>query len=263
MVLKKDIHLPSDMPLIAMADTAVQNHISYYSSIARGVINISGADHWGSNRLRFTVASASLLFVQAFERRTKYDFNPRNTVILRVPNSKQWVFPKDKANIEEWMKKYTYCYELLVPPSEAAHLYQFMQQDLERYFGVKVTIKKRKVQSLELVRVGRGDKLRTKGGKPSFDDITKGGKSIWSYHNKPFGEVFRNIKLKLEANSCPEPLVDKTGYKGNVDIEFDSNIFERQNIPEMRNALLKYGLDIRLKKIKMPVLIIEANKEEG
>jgi thiol-disulfide isomerase/thioredoxin len=263
MLLKEDIHIPSEMALIAVADTAVRNHISYYSSIVRGVVNTSGTDSWGSDHLRFTVASAIALFVQAFEERTKYDFNPRNTVILKVPDRSRYLFPKNKADIEEWMTKNTYCYDLLVPPSESAHLYQFMQQDLERYFGVRVTIEKRKVQSLELVRAGRDDKLKTKGGNPGLVDFTKGGKFIWNYRNKPFHYVFMGIKNYLESNLCPEPLVDKTGYKGNVDIEFDVNIFRRHNLAEMRKALLKYGLDIRLRKVKMPVLVIEAEKDKG
>jgi hypothetical protein len=266
MVVKKDMTLPTDLPILTDKDTSVQNHLYYYSDLMRGIYNASSffaLDKKGGSRLvnhlQVNRLSAKQLFVRAFEEGSKYDFRPRNAVILQIAHPDQFVFPTNVAELSEWLSKYSYTYELMVPPSRAAHFYQFMQQDLERYFGMKATVEKRRVKCLALVRTGETKALKTEGGK-FFTGVVDSGK-VWRFRNYSFKNFFLALKYDaFEVQLCPEPLIDKTGDKGNIDIDLKADIIKKLNIPELNQELLKYGLTIKPKMLRTTVLVIRTEK---
>ncbi len=262
---KRDIlHFDWDKPFITIADSNIQNQVEYYSYIMHAINGLSGSygiDSKGGssipNHISFNRAPAIRLFAMAFGENGKYDFEPRNTVILEVKDTSKYIIPKNIDAFNKWQTKYSYCYELMVPPSQADQLYTFMQQDLMRYFGVKAKVEKRNIKCLVLCLISRKDKLQTKGGTPKTNFYSRTEDSIKYYHNHPFNEFVSNLKGYYKREGLAVPFIDGTGYSGNVDIEISADVWANiMNISAVNNALKKYDLQLKEKDLPTEVLVI-------
>ncbi len=165
-------------------------------------------------------------------------FDHKSRIILNVKDTVPYIYPKDYTEFDEWKKENLFCYELLVPPSKSGQIFEFMQQDLRRYFHIIGKIQKRKMKCLVLKREeGEIDKLKTKGGafKSAMD---------YNTHFLSISNGFMGILLdRLQNNTFrkdPRPVIDETRYTGKIDIDLNANMY---NDPEgVRKELNKYGL---------------------
>lgn len=280
---KKDIDLAQidlSEPLIATAGHSLLNRVDYYSYLMPGINGLQGSENLrqvhGStipNRIWLNRASQLQLYVAAFSEGSKYNFNSRNSVILNVKDTFGFITPADPNLVDEWSVKHSYLYELQVPPAKAGQLYQFMQQDLNRYFGLTTKVEKRKITCLVLVRTGHQDQIKSKGG--AFDIKTvkniNNGEVSFVLRNVPFSDFAWQLKDFLGYDYRYPPFIDATGYRGNIDITYNTvynTSGEKNNsgnprdryIAALRKNLQKYGLDLVTRKWLTDVLVISDKK---
>ncbi|CAI9675555.1 Thiol-disulfide oxidoreductase ResA [Elizabethkingia anophelis] len=142
-----------------------------------------------------------------------------------------------------------YNYEFIIPESKADSLYEYMLDDINRYSAYTVTLEKRPVQCLVLVRTSQKDKLASKGGEKRF-----------TFPRTP--SILRNTPLRNMINMLngeipiKEIFIDETGYTGNVDLEV-SGI---KDIPTLRKELQKYDLDLIPAERNLLMMVIKDNQ---
>src|SRR5258708_272471 len=182
-------------------------------------------------------------------------------IILEVPHPESYIIPKDGSKMDEWVKKNLFCYELRIkaaaswtcpPDTTYARLRKIFREDLERYF-FKATPEKRTLKCWVLVRTANENKLKTSGGNVIFDE-TKNGNII---RNFPVRDFLAYIMLENRGVNTP-PVVDETGYTGNVDMDINCSL---DDIPHLRKELAKYGLGLIEAERQIDVLVLRENKD--
>jgi hypothetical protein len=232
------------------------------SSIHEAGNSISPFGNGRSVRLSST-ASIIDLFRIAFSGNDTKAFRWKGSLALEVKDTVAYTRPKDLNRLDEWLKRYKYNYELIVPASRKDELYTIMQEELCRYFGVKARFEKRMVTCMAFVRTSNTDLLKTAGGKPSgklytyYKEIPEEG-SLRVLVNRPFTELSDELKNEVEAGA-QLPFVDETGYEGNIDISIPWATIQAYDAGKWRQALKKYGLDLIEKPRMMNVLVISDN----
>lgn len=209
-----------------------------------------------ANRITQTCSSIAQLYETAFNQDGKHDFSAENTIIYNVTDKSRFVIPKNNNLMDEWMKNFSFNYELMVPPSDGNILYEKMQQDLSRYFNAKGVIEKRLVKCLLLVQTGNAQVLRTKGGQPSTNFWIMNADSVRFMINQPFATLVTSLSLSYKAKKNDIPFIDVTHYKGNIDIQLSSEAITTFNLKSLRSQLKKYGLDLKIAKIQREVLVL-------
>lgn len=194
-----------------------------------------------------------------------YVYNGRLTSLYKhAVNRNRWsnnrVFLEgekvQKYRIDDWdREKYTkgFCYELIVPADKEENAYKIMLQDLNRFFGLHGRIEKRKIWCWFLVQKSDAAKLlQSKGGKPVFK-FRPTLESRIVINNKPLILLTERLNRLL-----PLPLIDKTTYKGNVDMILRANL---KSIDLLRRELQKYGLDLRKDQQELDILVISGDDQ--
>ena len=126
-----------------------------------------------------------------------------------------------------------------------------MLDDLNKYSGFYGRVEKRKVKCFVLVRTNSIDKIKTKGAK--FDDKL-------SYDTKQYMKNGPMSRLVLRLNKIENikmPVIDGTGYKGNIDIELPGDF---NNINELRKKLKQYNLDLIESERSIDMFVLTENK---
>ncbi|MET7000352.1 redoxin domain-containing protein [Chitinophaga defluvii] len=252
-------------------DERIRGQIAYSSIITRHN-HKTGVRPPGSEPGMQTLAdlgSIQYLYQRAFEQTTGNvrDFFEPGRVILEVKDTSHYTPPpglKGLAHIE-WTDQHLYGYQLVLPEGSKHDLHKLMQQDLDRFFGLKGSVEKRYVSSYVLIRKGRKDMLQTRGdtAKDSFIPTYIKSSKIEPLRvlvNQPFSVLADRLKT-LVILAAKKPLVNKTGYKGNIDITMTGEEVDSENIQLLKKALNRYGLDLVEKKVKMDVLVIKEKTE--
>ncbi len=168
---------------------------------------------------------------------------------LETSNNDRLMKPVYDTNYISNMRQRAYCYELILPSKfsieQARH---FMLEDLCRYFGIEAKFEKRQVPCWVLKRTSTSDKLKAKGGYPSFK--TSIDETRITIQNIPMTEIpsfMMNKKVPL--------IIDETNYKGNVDIELV--LTDRYNLKSLNKMLAKYDLVLKEADKYQNVLVIK------
>lgn len=182
---------------------------------------------------RISITNTPLLFLlkQAYQS----DFPVRRMVISKsVPLDIQF-----RANDMSWEIKNSYCYELAIPPVPLAKAYEYMQQDLQRYFGLLGSFVKEPTDCYVLTADSSASLLaKTKGGKFSnhiFDPFDK------ELINGPVSTLALYLNNRLDL-----PVVNETQITYNIDLVLPDK--KELSIPELQLVLAKYGLHIAIEK---------------
>lgn len=233
-------YINPERPLFLSEHFDDSEQISGYSVFAKGAV--SGLP--GGGRIRKTAAGKIYgrqitnlplidiyytVFSELFARNNEKFSLKRVLAEVKDP-AKLYAVTDPDGNYE---KSNLYNYELIVPENMADSLYSFMLADLNRYSDYIATIEKRYTECLVLVRTSDADKIKTQGGKPV--NTFPGNPSI--LNNRPL----RSMMAMLNGNTPLNlPVIDETGYTGNVDI-YVSGINE---LSDLRAELSAFDLDI-------------------
>ena len=270
--LKKDIApVDSDLPLIALADSATMLSAHYYSYIMPAIKGLNksyertATESGGQpNHLVLNNASILRLFQTAFGEQGKYDFTPRNRIILEVSNPASYTYPTDDNQLDAWEKLHSYLYELCVPEKQAGELYQYMQQDLCRYFNLSAKVEKRKIPCWVLVRTSHQLKLNENQDTLKVTNIRTENGFAQTWENLPFSRFVWQFASEFSDSGIPEPLIDGTGLAGNLKISYSgAGLYNEQtggiDIKQFRKILKTYDLDLKKKNLRTTVLLLREN----
>lgn len=242
-------------------------HTGFQSRIlpcAEGSINKTfEAQHVANGRfIRMSRACSSVgdLLMKAFSEYDKYNFKTPAQLIWLLEDKTPYTLPIDPDRWDNWKKQYSYSYELILPVQYIDQRYQFMQQDIQRFFGLKVSREKKELPALSLVSTGDNIGLQTRAMAVT-DNLRQSSlrnpvsDSIRSMNNKPFKELADRISswvlyyLKI-------PFQDKTGYTGNIDISLSEKAIDPFNWEQLNKELSKYNLKLVKDSALTDVLII-------
>ena len=139
-----------------------------------------------------------------------------------------------------------YSYELIIEKDKTDNLFNYMLENLNRYSDYIGAIEKRITSCLVLVRTSTKDKIKSKGGKPEC--TFPASPSILTNH-----KLSVMINMLSEGTPIKMPIVDETGYTGNVDIE----ISEVKDLASFKKELNKYDLDLKPGKRSLNMFVLK------
>lgn len=181
-------------------------------------------------RKKITVTNLSMvrLYQVAMSKGTgKYTWDK---TILDVSDTTKVRNRSSGSKYREWLSEGNgFCYELILP-EKFSDPFAIMEQDLNRYFkNYTASIEKKPAEVLVLRKTSSSDLIKTKEGTPSAKIDATG---CW-LSNKKLSILNRWV------DSYIKPVVDETGYEGNVDIEL---IADMDDLSAINKELAKYHL---------------------
>jgi len=256
--VKKDImkDFKRDRPLL-MQDLGTEDHQIYFQSLLTSYQNglpVRFDAVRNSNNVITKISmlnySVKNLFAKAWTDERKGQYWERTQVLIEEADSNKVNFSgQDLDKYKDWVQSNSYCYEIIVPEKESKQIFQYMREDMEKYFPqYKAVVEKRSVRCLVLERTSSIDKLKSKGGKIEQRFDIYGGKM----QNCKMGLLMRQLNHFLQLMKIP--VVDATNYKESIDIELDANL---SNLESLRNALQLYDLTIVEKDYEIDMLVIK------
>lgn len=241
-------------------------YVKYGTMLLKGIDSLEIHLNNGKHNLGSYCRSIVDLYQFAYnesDKDVRIGFKEYGRTILEVSNKEKYEY-QPGTNYDEWRGKYGYYYESILPSHLEAERYKIMQEDLRRQFGLQVTIEKRPVKCLAMVRTSTIDKLKTKGGSPSESSFLFSEHAPDSFNyksnkhfliNKPFKDLVN--KLKSFGNyHWGIKVVDSTNYNGNIDFEMNIITSDSPGIHEFQKVLNKYDLALVEKYILLDVLVL-------
>jgi thiol-disulfide isomerase/thioredoxin len=145
--------------------------INYYSLITKCTkgLSVGYANGMLENSrvyLRSNCASIAELFQKAFEEYERYDLRLSSKIIIQLPNTYPYMRPDDPNMTDAWEKEHSYNYELVLPGESKNEIYEYMQADIQRFFGIDARIEKRMIPCIVLVRTSTKKRSKQKGENP-------------------------------------------------------------------------------------------------
>lgn len=195
-------------------------------------------------------ANMSLLELYNAAKRNLYPaFGSKGLVLARVDSARLFQ-EKSGLSPSAWKAAHTYSYDLHLPPGHAGDFYRVMLDDLNRSSGYHASLELRETDCLLLVRKGRKDKLRSKGGEPESRLYSQQNPGM---RNMPLDALVARLNGN---NTLPQLVVNDTNYTGPVDIELKSGF---GNLAALRKELQAYGLDLVKARRKTPLFVLRAH----
>jgi thiol-disulfide isomerase/thioredoxin len=230
--------------------------ISYCSGRTGGSNGTDSIANGESIRLHVNCKSIYELYTFAYNENGKIE----REIILITGDSSRYLRPKDPSELDKWMLKNSYNYDLILPAEKKALRYKVMQDELGQYFKIKVTIGKKKKPAFVLVRTGELNALATKGGKFRNDlGVSKERldtlDTLYRFQNAPFSNL--SFALKTRLYTAPGTFFDETGYTGNIDINIPRHLYKPFDLEGIRRLLRVYNLDIIRAEREVEVVILE------
>ncbi len=264
---KYDTNYFYESPLIALTEKKGIENLESYSLLMHCISGISFGNAIGNAvgtnkgyHITQTCASILQLYSTAFSEDGKHDFTNSNTVILEVKDKSKYLFPTDNNLMDEWVSKYSFNYELMVPATESKEIYKKMQQDLSRYFNLKAVVEKRMIKCLALVRISTLDKLKARAGKPATNLWVSNIDSIRYMSNQDFKLFADALSAVYKDFGFTRPFINKTNYKGKIDIQLSADAFDTFDVDKLNIELYRYGLALQEQSSLRQVLILREAK---
>ncbi|QJD95977.1 redoxin domain-containing protein [Mucilaginibacter robiniae] len=174
----------------------------------------------------------------------QHDVYSTKRLVLWLSHAHRFIRPK-KAD-GSWDTAEEYNYEFRVPLVRRDSLYSDMLSDLNRYSGFEARMEPRLTDCLVLVRTDSTDRMRSRGGPVVNTAFTQ--------HSQ-----FQNCPLRYLVNDMnddlltfPQPVLDETGYTGNVDLLVST----RPDLPTLNRELAAYGLQLRPARRRISLFVI-------
>ncbi len=201
---------------------------------------------------RITGTNLGLKTLYAYAFSTDEQVIKDNRVIVEVADTSKLVYPDHRTTSAEqllsWVKVNSYCYELMVPNAISKNFLTMMKEDLARVFNLyTASLEKRETKVLALVRTSSNDKIKT-SGKPQKFNVDH---FEFTITNCKLQLLVANLNYSLQLLRIP--VIDDTGYIGNVDMSLQAN---QSDIESIRKELRKYDLDLVYKTKAIDMLVI-------
>jgi thiol-disulfide isomerase/thioredoxin len=261
-----DYGIDTDHPLLSEQNKTILPLAIYHSMLLQGTEEYSIAnavyvieDSLLKEPVMIRAINASMLrlyniaynrFLYGFNV-SVFDLRQNNRILLDVKDPGKFNQPADQDKLAAWIAANQYSYELGVSPSQAKNIFKYMQDDLNRFFNYDAGIKKMKMKCIVLVRTSGKDKIRTTHPLSRASTSINKDNSI-SICNMPLAAslikkmIYRNYHLTT-------PIIDGTGYSGNVDLEINAKL---DDLPALKKNLQLYDLDLIEEEREIDMLVI-------
>jgi thiol-disulfide isomerase/thioredoxin len=176
----------------------------------------------------------------AYTHTSKLNF-PKNRVIFAVKDPAPF-----QSHTDTSIYRYSYCYEISVPPTTYEHIRAYMQQDIAHTFNLEVKNEKRKVSCLVIYTTPALKKSFSKGGKPWIEWGAHSQKKYIRNHTIPKTIEFLNRMTNI-------PLIDETGLEAPVDIDLPTDF---ANTALLISILQKAGFRVSEQERFLEVAVI-------
>ncbi|WP_293953858.1 MULTISPECIES: TlpA family protein disulfide reductase [unclassified Sphingobacterium] len=220
---------------------------------------------WGSAR-SFTAKGMTAidLIRSAYAADGTVDWRRPWKTVLKIKNLDLCLKPDNLENPEDWLYNHSYVYQLVIPSGRESEKYEIMKRDLANHFPLKFYIDTIAMETLVLRKVGKEDKLKSKGGKPvnTFRKRNESAKgSIFEdkrriLKNQPFHYLLNGIRPLIEYD-LEKPFVNDVAYTANVDVDFDGLTFDFFTLEALNEELMRYGLQLINEIRPVEVLVIK------
>jgi thiol-disulfide isomerase/thioredoxin len=250
-------------PLLKTGTENWENDFYYSSYLARclgrtGGGTSTGASLSGGNSVIFSKNCSSIL--QLYEMAYNPGEKITREIRLLVKDSFRYIRPKDPTMWNKWNEEYSFSYNLILPASQKPNGFKIMQEDLDRYFHLKVRIVKKKIPAMALVMLNKEDKLKTKGGQYVWelsrsDDVLDPAATVLQVRNIPFQSFSNWLGGRLSSISLG--FTDQTGYSGNIDMDITRKLQRPFDLEGMKKLLHSYNMDLVNTESEVEILVIE------
>ncbi len=174
-----------------------------------------------------------------------------NKIVVETKDSSNLRSKLSGNEYENWKRSgNAYCYEVVTPASLSDKALDIMQRDLKGFFPqYTVQVEKRLVKCLLLKRTSNINKISTSGSSRLLEFSGMG----INMRNSNLDVMIMRLNVLYMQNS-PYPIVNGTGYYGNVDISIDCNL---SKIEEVNRELAKYDLHFFVEDFETDILVVK------
>jgi thiol-disulfide isomerase/thioredoxin len=230
-------------------------------SIPGGVIKQPIASPRANRIFAFNMSIRDLYWIASSHFRVS-KFNPYR-LILEIRDSSKYVWPESFHGFKEhpvyktrrdWMKENLYCYELILPEEvDNSDFFDFMLNDLNRFFKSTGSFEKRRVECLILVDSAFNDRLYKSEQKESKTFWTKTG-DLRSIQRQPIDTLISYLNMY----GVTPLIVNGTNIKSLVTMQLNlKTSTSRVTIQDMQNVLSQYGLSFKREFREADVFILK------
>ncbi len=246
--LKKEVpDFDYSTPLLAKGDSSNLNRVVYSATYLHripGVLSIQDSHTSGAYRF-YNGYNVSIpeMYMKAYN----LILHP-NRILCRMKDRSRIIAPKEDN--EDWKDRNLWCYSLILP-TQMTHPEQTVLAEFNRLFGIRVSVEKRKMNCLLLVRKGTGERWKLK--HPDGEDyyIDSGGVTL--IHNVLLSAVSDAFDYASRL-----PIIDKTHSYGELaDMKIEGN---PNQLLLFRKQLQKYDLDLIPAVETLDVMVIREGK---
>lgn len=246
-----------EVPLL-LGDNSIEENVLQYQKVITSFVpglqcrfDILRYDNGGVKRITATNATLQMLFALAWSNDSRYFNNNRILVDVKDPD-RITTHETNQQIVITWMQSNTWCYEIIVPSHLSSQVFDLMQQDLLACFPqYTARVEKRKRMCLVLERTSSVDKLKTSGSHARVDF----GYYEAAMTNSTITRLVSQLNIYLQH--LPTPVVDRTGYTGNIDVRLDADLTQ---VSTLREALHAYDLDLVEQEVEIEMLVIRDRK---
>lgn len=161
--------------------------------------------------------------------------------ILPLDRKNRIIFDLDVALDESKL----YCYEVLIAGVEKNMLYDYMKEDLQRYFKIAVSEETREVKCLVIKRDKKSHK-HTDTTMISRTEIYDGNTMVMSKEDYSWLIAYLNMSLET-------PVLDETGYMGKISVLLHK---DNLNAGALKQILSNHGMEVVEEKRKMKMIVV-------
>jgi hypothetical protein len=251
--VKTDFNAPynRDEPLFLASNGGNGKNIIYHSMLTGYTEGLSPGtytplpDSNGTVRIRVIDGEVLSLFQLAYRDIGRFN---RNRIQVKSKDSLILSYHFKEPELD-WFKKYSYCYDLVLPAGIPGSGYAWFRSDIDRIFpkyDVKIEHQTRKYIALQ--RTSEINKLHSAGGP-----------QVWTQDQYGLTMHYQNWKMfywQLDDyyfQQSPLPVVDETGLKGAIDIELTANM---SDVTSLNEALKNYDLKIVEKTGAIDIMVV-------
>jgi thiol-disulfide isomerase/thioredoxin len=264
LALKKDMELratPNSSGILeAATEAGTLRYFSCFTGEIRGIGNTVTIriDPESGKKNKIIMVNATLLDLCkiAYGDFGKIDLAHSNCIIIQTKDRSKYYRPVDPNAWDKWNANNLFCYELMVDPANSDALLQTMQNDLRRFFKIDVEIKSENINCLVLVK--KNKTLRpSRNTTPTSNLWIKSNEPIKYAYNIPFQHFLSFLKICIDQSGIPTPLLNQTGFEGNIDFEINANDLKPLNLKILKEQLNRYGFNLIEQNVLTNVLNIK------
>lgn len=188
--------------------------------------------------------------------RNAFRSNDRERLLIELKNTESYTMPVNNNLIDDWCRKYCFTYEIQMPIKDKVKLQQFIQQDLNRFFGYTLGIEgkmeKRQLKNCWIMVKSADHDLRSKSNKMNYSHLN----DIYSWSHYAFYDIVNMLRINVENLEMARAFIDESGIdpKLRVDMQVSGDL---KNLSNVKQQLKPYGLDIIEGEREVDVLVIK------